>query len=227
MARVAARFSGSTANRPIIATRRPAIINAVRIVLASASPRRHELLTTAGLDVEVVPVALDETVQPDEPPAAYVERLARAKASAVAAQLPDRLVLGADTTVTIDGEVLGKPRDPEDAARMLRRLSGRSHDVLTGIAVAWRGRVEALVETTAVTFVPLTEDDIVWYVSSGEPVDKAGAYAIQGLASRFIPRIHGSYANVVGLPVATVLQLCRRIGAPLDLDADHNTPGLA
>jgi septum formation protein len=190
-------------------------------VLASASPRRLELLTAAGIGVDVVVTDVDESVQPDEPPAAYVERLARAKAEAAAARCPDRLVIGADTTVTIDGEVLGKPRDPEDAARMLRRLSGRTHDVLTGVAVAWRGRLEALVETTAVTFVQLSEDDIVWYVSSGEPVDKAGAYAIQGLASRFIPKIAGSYTNVVGLPVAAVLQLCRRVGAGLDDETGH------
>jgi septum formation protein len=187
----------------------------VRVVLASASPRRRELLHAAGVEVDVDPADVDETREPDETPAAYVERLARLKAAATAVRHPAGLVLGADTTVTVDGDVLAKPRDPEDAAWMLRRLSGRTHDVLTGVAVVWQGRLESFVETTAVTFAGLSEDDIVWYVSSGEPLDKAGAYAIQGLASRFVPRISGSYSNVVGLPVAAVLQLCRRIGAPV------------
>jgi septum formation protein len=189
----------------------------MRLVLASASPRRRALLEAAGVAVDVDPVDVDEARLDGESPAQYVERLAREKAAAGARRHPDALVLGADTTVTLDGAVLGKPVDAAEAAGMLRRLSGRTHEVLTGIAIAWRGAIASHVERTAVAMAPLSEADIAWYVASGEPLDKAGAYAIQGLASRFIPRIDGSYANVVGLPVTAVLGLAARLTGAQEL----------
>ena len=182
----------------------------MRIVLASASPRRRELLAAAGLDVEVVPVDVDERPVAAEPPAAYVERVARLKATAGAARHPQRVVVGADTAVVIDGDVLGKPRDAADAGSMLRRLSGRVHDVITGVAVASAGRVESFVERTRVTMAPLSAGDIEAYVATGEPFDKAGAYAIQGGASRFITGCEGSYSNVVGLPMERLSAILSR-----------------
>ena len=200
----------------------------MRMVLASASPRRAELLRAAGFDVEIVAVDVDEAVRPRETPSAYVRRLAAAKSArayAIFADLRVRrtadlkvrattdMILGADTTVVVDDEILGKPRDDAEAAAMLRRLSGRSHEVLTGVSLR-RGGVEiGRVESTAVYFARLSDADIAWYVASGEGRDKAGAYAIQGLASRFIPRIEGSYSNVVGLPVACVHELVLEIVA--------------
>jgi septum formation protein len=177
------------------------------LILASRSPRRSELLAAAGISFEVLAADIDETPHPNETPAAYVERLAIEKARAVFAIRPDARVLGADTTVTIDGEILGKPADDADAVRMLRLLNGRPHDVHTGIAVVSSAGVQSAVETTRVWFSLMTDEDISWYVATGEPVDRAGAYAIQGLASRFIPRIEGSYSNVVGLPVARVCSI--------------------
>jgi septum formation protein len=174
------------------------------LILASRSPRRIELLKAAGISFDVLAADVDETPQPHEAPAAYVERLALEKARAVYAMRPDARVLGADTTVTIDGEILGKPIDAEDARRMLRLLNGRAHEVHTGVALVSAAGVKSAVDTTRVWFAPMTDEDIQWYVATGEPVDRAGAYAIQGFASRFIPRIEGSYSNVVGLPVALV-----------------------
>ncbi|MFM8535428.1 MAG: Maf family protein [Acidimicrobiia bacterium] len=174
------------------------------LILASRSPRRSELLTAAGISFEVLAADIDETPHANETPVAYVERLAIEKARAVLAVRPDARVLGADTTVTIDGEILGKPVNDADAARMLRLLSGRVHDVHTGVAVASSAGVRSAVDTTRVWFTAMTDEDISWYVATGEPVDRAGAYAIQGFASRFIGRIEGSYSNVVGLPVALV-----------------------
>jgi len=185
----------------------------VHLILASASPRRRELLAAAGMPFEVDAVDVDERRLDAEPPAAYVDRLARVKATTVAARHPGAPVLGADTTVAVDDAVLEKPVDAADAAAMLRRISGRTHEVLTGIAVVWRGTVASAVERTTVWVERLSEADIQWYVSTGEPMGKAGAYAIQGLASRFVSRIDGSYTNVVGLPVAAVLQLLRSVGA--------------
>jgi septum formation protein len=179
------------------------------IVLASASPRREALLTAAGYSCEVRPVEVDERRRPGEPAALYVERVARLKGEAGVQQHPTRIVLAADTAVVVDDQVLGKPSDDEDAGRMLRLLSGRTHDVLTAVAIASAGRMAVAVERTLVCVDPLSADDIRWYVASGEPRDKAGAYAIQGLFSRFIPRIEGSYTNVVGLPMAKVAQLLR------------------
>jgi septum formation protein len=179
-------------------------------VLASRSPRRAELLAAAGIDFEVLAVDVDETPRPGEAPTGYVERLALEKARAVLALRPAARVLGADTTVTIDGEILGKPIDTDDAVRMLRQLSGRMHEVHTGVALVSREGTQSAVDATRVWFAPMTDEDISWYVASGEPMDRAGAYAIQGLASRFITRIEGSYSNVVGLPVAMVSSILNR-----------------
>ncbi len=180
------------------------------MILASRSPRRAELLAAAGIPFEVLAADIDETPHAPETPAAYVERLAIDKARAVFALRPEARVLGADTTVTIDGEILGKPMDEDDARRMLRLLSGRPHVVHTGVALVSGDGVRSAVETTRVWFSVMTDEDISWYIATGEPVDRAGAYAIQGLASRFIPRIEGSYSNVVGLPVALVSSILSR-----------------
>ena len=185
------------------------------IILASKSPRRSELLRAAGISFEVLAADIDETPHPDENPAAYVERLAIDKARAVLALRPDATVLGADTTVTIGGEILGKPLDDADATRMLRKLSGTAHDVHTGVALVSSRGVRSAVDTTRVWFDSLTDEDIAWYVGTGEPIDRAGAYAIQGFASRFIPRIEGSYSNVVGLPVALVSSILKGVNPTL------------
>ncbi len=180
------------------------------LVLASASPRRAELLAAAGIAFEVDTANVDETPRAGEAPRDYVRRLAEAKARAVTVRHPAGLVLGADTTVVVDGTILGKPVDATDAGDMLRRLSGRSHQVLTGVALVRDGRtVEVDVAVTDVWFAPMTGADIDAYVATGEPMDKAGAYAIQGRASCFVTRIDGSYSNVVGLPVALVHQWLR------------------
>jgi len=152
----------------------------------------------------VLAAEIDETPHASETPEAYVERLALEKARAVLALRPEATVLGADTTAVIDGLILGKPVDAREAMEMLQRLRGRVHDVFTGVAVVSASSIQSAVERTRVWFAPVTDEDISWYVASGEPVDRAGAYAIQGLASRFILRIEGSYSNVVGLPVALV-----------------------
>ena len=184
------------------------------LILASRSPRRAELLCAAGIVFEVVAADVDETPRAFETPAAYVERLAIAKARAVHALCSGARVLGADTTVTIDGEILGKPTDEADAARMLRLLRGRAHDVHTGVALVSAAGVQSAVDTTRVWFDAMTDEDIRWYVGTGEPMDRAGAYAIQGFASRFIPRIEGSYSNVVGLPVALVSSILNQDLSP-------------
>ena len=177
-----------------------------KIVLASRSPRRAELLSAAGFEFDVHAVEIDETPRPGEPAAVYVERLAIEKAQAAFKDLPDQhqVVLGADTTVVLDGRILGKPEDRADAIAMLTALSGRAHEVMTGIAIVSALGVRSGVAHTRVWFAAITNEDISWYVGTGEPTDKAGAYAIQGLASRFIIRIEGSYTNVVGLPVTLV-----------------------
>ena len=182
---------------------------AVRLILASASPRRAELLRAAGYEFEIVATDVDERVRDGETPAEYVRRLAAEKSAA--AQGADVIILGADTTVVVDGEILSKPRDDDEAAAMLRRLAGRRHEVLTGVSIRHGAHEAGRVVSTAVWFSMLTKEDIAWYVASREGRDKAGAYAIQGLASRFIPRIEGSYANVVGLPVAAVAELLRSV----------------
>jgi septum formation protein len=201
----------------------------VRLILASGSPRRAELLRAAGYAFEIVAPDVDESVGAGEAPAAYVRRLAAEKSAAAmeivargfqpregperAAPHPERavpdeaMILGADTVVVVDGDILGKPKDDGEAAAMLRRLSGRPHVVMTGISVRHGPQELGTVVTTDVYVCHLSDDDLNWYLASGEGRDKAGAYAIQGLASRFIQRIDGSYANVVGLPVATVAEL--------------------
>ena len=189
------------------------------LVLASASPRRQELLRNAGIAFTVQAANVDETPQAGEAPRDYAERLAREKALAVFQRRPQDFVLGADTIVVVDDLILGKPRDADDAARMLRMLSGRTHAVITGVCVVGGGvrgqgsgvRAQCSVasETTLVTFCELSDDQIRDYVATGEPMDKAGAYAIQGMASRWIPRIEGDYSNVVGLPVALVYRMLR------------------
>jgi septum formation protein len=180
------------------------------LILASASPRRAELLSAAGIPFTVSPVDIDEQPLDGESPRDYVVRVARDKVRACPAPA-GATVLAADTAVIVDGQILGKPADAADAARMLRLLSGRMHLVLTGVALRRGDREVAAVESTAVSFTLLTEQDIAWYVASGESSDKAGAYAVQGLASRFVDRIDGSYANVVGLPVTTVWRLLARL----------------
>jgi septum formation protein len=197
----------------------------VRLILASASPRRAELLRAAGYEFDVFVAGVDESIRDGESPSIYVRRLAAEKSAAAqsvwGSDLDRTLFLGADTTVVVDGEILAKPQDDEDAARMLARLAGRAHDVLTGVSVR-RGAFElGRVETTRVLVAPLTEGEIAWYIASGEGRDKAGAYAIQGVASRFIPRIEGSYSNVVGLPVACVRELLTEIS---DTRRDRSSP---
>lgn len=188
----------------------------LNLVLASASPRRRELLMQAGFSFQVHPAHIPEEPKPGEDPIAYVVRLAREKAAAVFAQVakaaaseeqvsaPPHVILGADTTVVVDHQILGKPEDTADAARMLRLLSGRTHRVITGVAVITAARTEVAAEVTAVKFLTLSDEEIAAYIATGEPMDKAGAYAIQGRAARWIPRIEGDYFNVVGLPLALV-----------------------
>jgi septum formation protein len=181
------------------------------LVLASASPRRRELLTQAGFTFQIHPAHIPEDPLPNEDPIQYVTRLAQQKAQAVFDQLslthPNLTVLGADTTVTLDNHILGKPESTQDAARMLRLLSGRTHRVITGVSVVTANQIQTAAEITAVQFLTLSEAEIQAYIATGEPNDKAGAYAIQGLAARWIPRIEGCYFNVVGLPISLVATL--------------------
>ena len=199
--------------------RRMLVPHATHLVLASGSPRRADLLSAAGFTFETVSVDVDETPGPDEPPDRYVRRLAAeksARAQQVVRKTPssagDPIVLGADTTVVVDGEILAKPTGDEEGRAMLRRLSGRTHQVLTGISLRQGAYEIGRVESTDVDFLALDESDIDWYVRTGEGSDKAGGYAIQGFASRFIPRIAGSYSNVVGLPVSAVWELLAELG---------------
>jgi septum formation protein len=180
-----------------------------KLVLASSSPRRTELLNRAGWPHEVIVAGIDESVRPQEEPAAYVKRLARSKAEAVAARLEDGgLVLGADTTVVIDNQILGQPHDEADAKRMLQLLNGRWHEVLTGVAlVRVGGETRVDHETTRVRFAEMSESEIDWYVASREPAGKAGAYGIQGKAALFIEEIEGDYFNIMGLPIRLVYEL--------------------
>jgi nucleoside triphosphate pyrophosphatase len=186
----------------------------MRLILASKSPRRQELLATAGFEFDVQPSHIEEIPLPGEQAEEFARRIARDKALAIAASAaPGTLILGADTVVARNGEILGKPADPADAERMLRILSGATHRVMTGICVVRAPQtVEAWThETTFVTFRELDTEEIAGYVASGEPFDKAGGYAIQGLASRFVTRIEGCYFNVVGLPVPMVYEIVRSI----------------
>ena len=188
-----------------------------QLVLASASPRRQDLLRSAGISFTVQPANVDETPIAGESARAYAERLAREKAVTVAKARPHDVVLGADTVVVIDDQILGKPEDPDDAVRMLRMLSGKAHQVITGVCIVSPVKsgesenVQVASETTSVYLDEISEEDIRAYVASREPMDKAGAYAIQGMASRWIPRIEGDYSNVVGLPVALVCRMLWRL----------------
>ena len=179
-----------------------------RLILASASPRRAEILASLGIPFDVDPAHVDETPLPGEAPDDMAARLASAKAAAVAARRPGAWILGADTAVVLEDGMLGKPADDADAARMLGLLSGREHRVVTGICLlrdASPGRTE--VEWSAVRFAPLSAEEIAWYVATGEPRDKAGAYAVQGMGARFIERVEGSFTNVMGLPARSVYRL--------------------
>ena len=199
------------------------------LVLASASPRRQELLRNARIAFEVQPAHIAEDPLPGEAARACAERLARDKALAVAGQRPHDVVLGADTVVVIggehDGQLLGKPSDAADAARMLRMLSGREHQVITGVCLVVDGKPSVASETTLVTMSEITDKDIADYISSGEPMDKAGAYAIQGIASRWISRIEGDYNNVVGLPVALVFRMLREVSSQFSVLGSQKTSG--
>jgi septum formation protein len=190
------------------------------LVLASASPRRRELLARAGVPFEALPAEIDERPHPGEAAEALVERLAREKAVAVARRVgpaPPRLVLGSDTVVVLDGEILGKPRDGTHAEALLARLSGRTHRVLTGVAIAAsdRGAVESFVVASRVTMRAASADEIRRYVATGEPLDKAGAYALQGEGRRFVAAVEGSETNVIGLPMDETLALLRALGGAI------------
>jgi septum formation protein len=196
------------------------------LILASASPRRQELLRAAGVAITVLPTNIPEVPLDGEAPKVFAERLAREKAWAIFRQRPNDYVLGADTIVVVDGQILGKPANRTDAERMLKLLSGRTHEVTTGVCLmgpkvgsnasasrkAGNSLGDTRSETTRVTMTALSEEEIRAYVATGEPMDKAGAYAIQGLASRWIPRIDGDYSNVVGLPIALVYRMLKEVG---------------
>jgi septum formation protein len=181
------------------------------LILASASPRRRELLTQAGYTFQVQAADIDETRRiiegKGEDPAVYVQRLALEKAQAIQALRPEARILGADTTVVLNGEVLNKPRDREDAARMLRSLSGQSHEVHTGVAYVAGSLKRQHIETTRVFFTEISEPDLAYYLTTGDSLDKAGAYGIQGYAARWIRRIEGDFFNVMGLPIAATVRL--------------------
>lgn len=187
-----------------------------RIILASASPRRAELLKQIGVVFELAPSQIEERPHPDEAPADYITRIARAKVIAVARERSAGLIIGADTVVVLNGQVMGKPENETDAQKMLRQLSGKWHAVLTGVAlydVQTRHEV-ADYEKTLVKFAQMTDAEIEWYVRTGEPMDKAGAYGIQGLGGLFVDEVAGNYYNVVGLPIPLVYRLARRLGYP-------------
>lgn len=186
------------------------------IILASASPRRAELLKQIGVVFELAPSQIEERPHPDEAPADYITRIARAKVIAVARERSAGLIIGADTVVVLNGQVMGKPENETDAQKMLRQLSGKWHAVLTGVAlydVQTRHEV-ADYEKTLVKFAQMTDAEIEWYVRTGEPMDKAGAYGIQGLGGLFVDEVAGNYYNVVGLPIPLVYRLARRLGYP-------------
>ncbi len=183
-----------------------------RVILASQSPRRRELLTLVGIAHEVRPADIDETYYPHEGAAEHAERLAREKAAVVAREAPDAVVIGSDTIVVVDGDVLGKPTDEADAKRMLARLAGRAHVVMTAVAVTWRGETRSDVVEVGVTFHPLGADDIAAYVATREPMDKAGAYGIQGFGATIVERVDGDYFAVMGLPLQRLVRLLVELG---------------
>ena len=189
------------------------------LILASASPRRRDLLAACGIPFEIIPSMIDEDPLPDEPAPVYVQRLALAKAESVAEQRPDAVILGADTTVTIDSLILAKPQSHDDARQMLHRLRGREHEILTGVAVVGGKMARHMGDPSAQTMVAtrvlmrrFTAATIEWYLATGEPMDKAGAYAVQGLGGALVEWVEGSYTNAVGLPLAETLSLLRRFG---------------
>ena len=195
------------------------------VVLASQSPRRRELLALVGITHTVQPADIDESYVRGETPAAHCGRLAREKAAAVAADHPDAVVIGSDTIVVVDGEVLGKPRDERQAAEMLSRLSGRSHVVLTAVTVRWRGAERSAVEEVGVTFHPLTGEDVAAYVATGEPMDKAGAYGIQGYGATIVKRVDGDYFAVMGLPLQRLVRLLGELGVDYAFGGGLTTRG--
>ena len=182
------------------------------VILASQSPRRRELLTLVGIPHEVQPADIDESYGAGELPHAHAERLAREKAAVVARSAPDAVVIGSDTIVVLDGDVLGKPRDERDAASMLMRLSGRTHTVMTAVAVMWRGVERSAVEEVEVTFHALTSAEIDAYIATREPMDKAGAYGIQGFGATIVARVDGDYFAVMGLPLQRMVRLMADLG---------------
>jgi septum formation protein len=198
---------------PLPRTRMP---DAPRLILASQSPRRAELLQRLGLDFDIRPADIDESYIDHEMPADHAERLAREKALAVAREAPEALVVGSDTIVILESDVLGKPRDPDEAVRMLLRLAGREHEVFTAVAVVHGDRCESALERVRVRFRPLDRAECERYAATGEPLDKAGAYGIQGYGSALVEEIHGDYFAVMGLPVVRTLELIRRHGFRYD-----------
>jgi septum formation protein len=202
-------------------------MSAPRLVLASQSPRRAQLLGMLGLIFDVVPADIDETYLPGEEPGAHAERLAREKAQLIAARHPDAIVVGSDTVVVVDGDVLGKPRDAADGVRMLMRLQARTHEVASGIAVVHGDAVRSAVERVAVRFRHFDESFATAYVATGEPMDKAGAYGIQGYGATLVERIDGDYFAVMGLPIARMMQLLQGIGVRYNFrgltDAEETT----
>lgn len=192
---------------------------ALRVILASSSPRRRELLTLIGIAHEVRPADIDESVFADEAPAPHAERLARAKAHALAGEHPHAVIIAADTIVVVDGDILGKPRDVAHAAEMLLRLAGREHTVFTAIAVARDQRTESAVEDVRVTMRALGEDEVAAYIATGEPMDKAGAYGIQGYGATIVERVDGDYFSVMGLGLRRLVELLERLGVRYEFGA--------
>jgi len=187
-------------------------MTAVRVILASQSPRRRQLLDLIGIVHEVQPADIDESYLAGERPREHAERLARGKTAVIAAREPDALVIGSDTIVVVDGDVLGKPTDELDAVRMLARLAGRSHVVITAVAVAWRGQTRSAVEEVGVTFHPMSRTEIDAYIATGEPMDKAGAYGIQGYGATIVSRVDGDYFAVMGLPLQRLTRVLGALG---------------
>jgi septum formation protein len=187
-------------------------MTALRVILASQSPRRRELLSLVGIAHDVQPADIDESYLTGERPRDHAERLARGKAEVIAAREPEAVVIGSDTIVVVDGDVLGKPVDANDAVRMLARLAGRSHVVITAVAVAWRGETRSALEEVGVTFHPLSRAEIDAYIATGEPMDKAGAYGIQGYGATIVARVDGDYFAVMGLPLQRLVRVLDALG---------------
>jgi septum formation protein len=196
-------------------------VSSCKVVLASSSPRRRELLNLIGIAHEVRPANLDESMRPRETPRRHAERLARDKASAIAMRDPDLITIAADTIVVINRKVLGKPVDKEDAARMLAMLSGREHTVITAVAVSRGKKLRSAIEEVKVKFRRLREDEIEAYIATGEPMDKAGAYGIQGFGATIVERVEGDYFAVMGLPLVRLIALMRDVGVLYQFGSIH------